>query len=99
MSDFVDALVARVLALEVNLLASRERMAAYTDREALHDVRIAVRKLRSLLRPFRKLIEAGRRDQRIARHPTWADLRESCAFSADPVGELVLHVFAVATPE
>jgi squalene synthase HpnC len=49
--------------------------------------------------PFRKLIEAGRRDQRISRHPTWADLRTSCAFSADPVGELVLHVFAAATPQ
>ncbi len=57
MSEFVDALVARVLLLEINLLASRERMAANTDPEALHDVRIALRKLRSLLRPFRKLIE------------------------------------------
>lgn len=49
--------------------------------------------------PFRRLLEAGRRDQRITRHPTWADLRESCAYSADPVGELVLHVFGAATPE
>lgn len=57
MSEFVDALVARVLQLEVNLLASRERLVANTDPEALHDVRIALRKLRSLLRPFRKLIE------------------------------------------
>src|SRR6218665_46562 len=57
MSEFVDALVARVLQLEINLLACRERMAAGTDGEALHDLRIAVRKLRSLLRPFRKLIE------------------------------------------
>ncbi|GLK89725.1 CHAD domain-containing protein [Pseudomonas turukhanskensis] len=57
MSEFLDAVVARVLQLEVNLLAGRERMAAHTDPEALHDVRIAIRKLRSLLRPFRKLIE------------------------------------------
>jgi CHAD domain-containing protein len=57
MSEFVDALVARVLQLEISLLAGRERMAAGTDSEALHDVRIAVRKLRSLLRPFRNVVE------------------------------------------
>ncbi|MGY4531906.1 CHAD domain-containing protein [Pseudomonas sp. TE3786] len=57
MSEFVDALVGRVLQLEISLLAGRERMAAGTDSEALHDVRIAVRKLRSLLRPFRKVVE------------------------------------------
>lgn len=57
MSEFVDATVARVLQLEINLLACRERMAAGTDSEALHDLRIAIRKLRSLLRPFRKLVE------------------------------------------
>jgi len=57
MSEFIDALIARVVQLEVNLLASRERLAAATDDEALHDVRIAIRKLRSLLRPFRKIIE------------------------------------------
>ncbi len=57
MSEFVDAVVARVLELQINLFACRERLAAHTDPEALHDVRIAVRKLRSLLRPFRKLIE------------------------------------------
>ncbi|WP_162868459.1 CHAD domain-containing protein, partial [Pseudomonas viridiflava] len=57
MSEFIDALIARVVQLEVNLLASRERLAAATDDEALHDMRIAIRKLRSLSRPFRKIIE------------------------------------------
>jgi squalene synthase HpnC len=49
--------------------------------------------------PFRRLIEANRRDQRVSRYASWAELRDSCALSADPVGRLVLHVFGAATPE
>jgi len=55
MAAFVDALVAQVLALEINLHACRARLAARTDGEALHDLRIALRRLRSLLRPLRDL--------------------------------------------
>src|SRR5207302_7041246 len=40
--------------------------------------------------PFLRLIEANRMDQRIAEYATWADLREYCRHSADPVGRLVL---------
>jgi squalene synthase HpnC len=40
--------------------------------------------------PFLRLIEANRMDQRIAAYETWADLREYCRHSADPVGRLVL---------
>jgi squalene synthase HpnC len=40
--------------------------------------------------PFLRLIEANRMDQRIAEYETWADLREYCRHSADPVGRLVL---------
>ena len=49
--------------------------------------------------PFAALIEANRRDQRISRYPTWRALAEYCEFSANPVGELVLHVFGAPTPE
>ena len=50
--------------------------------------------------PFARLIEANRRDQRVARATRrWDELRDYCALSADPVGELVLHVFGAATPE
>jgi squalene synthase HpnC len=49
--------------------------------------------------PLRKLVEAGRRDQRVHRYATWEELRDYCALSADPVGELVLHVFGAASPE
>lgn len=49
--------------------------------------------------PFLRLIEANRQDQRVERYATWAQLRDYCALSADPVGELVLGVFGLATPE
>jgi len=49
--------------------------------------------------PFHALIEANRRDQRVHRYGTFAELLDYCALSADPVGELVLHVFGAATPE
>ncbi|TMK65184.1 MAG: squalene synthase HpnC [Actinobacteria bacterium] len=48
--------------------------------------------------PFHRLVEANRRDQRVARYPTWEALREYCSYSADPVGRLVLDVFGVSTP-
>jgi squalene synthase HpnC len=49
--------------------------------------------------PFIRLIEANRRDQRVKSYDTWEELRGYCALSADPVGELVLRVLDVATPE
>jgi squalene synthase HpnC len=49
--------------------------------------------------PFDRLIAANRRDQVQARYATFDDLVDYCTLSADPVGELVLHVFGVATPE
>jgi squalene synthase HpnC len=48
--------------------------------------------------PFVRLIDANRLDQRVSRYRTWAQLRDYCALSADPVGELVLGVFGLATP-
>ena len=49
--------------------------------------------------PFRQLIEANRRDQRVTRYASWAELCDYCALSANPVGRLVLHVFDAATPD
>lgn len=43
--------------------------------------------------PFLRLIEANRRDQVVQRYATFDALREYCSYSANPVGELVLHVF------
>jgi squalene synthase HpnC len=49
--------------------------------------------------PFARLIEANRRDQRQSTYDTYDDLLDYCDLSANPVGELVLHVFGGATPE
>ena len=49
--------------------------------------------------PFLRLIEANRRDQRTSEYGTFEELVEYCDLSANPVGELVLHVFGAATLE
>ena len=49
--------------------------------------------------PFDRLIEANRRDQRQSTYDTYDELLDYCDLSANPVGELVLHVFGAATPE
>lgn len=49
--------------------------------------------------PFERLIEANRLDQRRERYESWTQLREYCALSADPVGEIVLAVFGQSSPE
>ena len=49
--------------------------------------------------PFLRLIEANRMDQRIAAYATWADLKNYCVHSADPVGRLVLGVLGRTEPE
>ena len=49
--------------------------------------------------PFLRLIEANRFDQRTPRLKHFGELRAYCALSADPVGELVLHVFGQASGE
>ena len=49
--------------------------------------------------PFLRLLEANRRDQEVSRYGTWEELAGYCDLSANPVGELVLLVFGVATPD
>jgi squalene synthase HpnC len=49
--------------------------------------------------PFVRLIEANRVDQRVSRYERFEDLLDYCALSANPVGELVLGVLGIATPE
>lgn len=48
--------------------------------------------------PLQRLVEANRQDQRVTRYATFDDLEGYCRLSANPVGELVLHVFGRATP-
>jgi len=49
--------------------------------------------------PFQRLIEANRRDQETVAYATFDELVGYCDLSANPVGELVLHVFGIATPD
>jgi squalene synthase HpnC len=49
--------------------------------------------------PFLRLIDANRTDQRVQSYERWSDLLDYCALSANPIGELVLRVFDLATPE
>lgn len=46
--------------------------------------------------PLLRLIKANRQDQRVARYETFEELLGYCDLSANPVGELVLHVFGAA---
>jgi squalene synthase HpnC len=49
--------------------------------------------------PFLRLIKANRRDQEVLRYATWEELAGYCELSANPIGELVLHILGAATPE
>jgi squalene synthase HpnC len=50
-------------------------------------------------KPLFDLLEANRQDQRVTRYETFDDLVGYCKLSANPVGRLVLGIFAAATPE
>jgi len=49
--------------------------------------------------PLLDLIQANRQDQEVTRYPTYPDLERYCELSANPVGQIVLYIFGVATPE
>jgi squalene synthase HpnC len=49
--------------------------------------------------PLLDLIQANRQDQQVTRYRTFADLVRYCELSANPVGQVVLHIFGVATAE
>lgn len=53
----LDALVATLFGLQVNLIHAQLRLEADTDAEALHDLRIALQRLRSLLRPLQQVAD------------------------------------------
>ncbi|MGQ9819681.1 MAG: phytoene/squalene synthase family protein [Candidatus Kapaibacteriales bacterium] len=47
--------------------------------------------------PFVRLIEAFRRDVNFVQPRNFEDLEEYCSYSANPIGELVLHLFKVVS--
>ncbi|MEV4121634.1 squalene synthase HpnC [Micromonospora sp. NPDC049645] len=58
----------------------------------------AVAECRLPLDPMLRLIEANRVDQHVTRYATFTQLVDYCTLSANPVGELVLHVFGQVGP-
>ena len=48
--------------------------------------------------PLLDLIQANRQDQLVTRYRTYHELEQYCELSANPVGQIVLHIFGVATP-
>ena len=49
--------------------------------------------------PFRRLIDCNRQDQHKADYATWAEVKQYCTLSADPVGRMVLGVVGLARDE
>jgi squalene synthase HpnC len=64
----------------------------------LRELAPAVRERNLPLDPLVRLIEANRVDQRTTRYLSFDQLIGYCTLSANPVGELVLHVFGKASP-
>ena len=50
-------------------------------------------------KPLLDLVQANRQDQLVTRYRTYAELEQYCELSANPVGQIVLCIFGVATPE
>ena len=70
-----------------------------SEHSLLRALEVPIRRFELPVEPFRDLVDANRMDQRLSRYACFADLREYCRCSANPVGRLVLSVFGVATPE
>ncbi len=80
----------------------RELDRAYEGRSAhplLSPLQATLQDLALPREPFVRLIEANRVDQRVKCYETWEQLLGYCELSANPVGELVLHIFEMAQPQ
>lgn len=65
----------------------------------LRPIATTVRRFDIPREPLDRLIAANRQDQQVNWYPTYEDLLRYCELSANPVGQLVLHVLGKATPE
>ncbi|HEY0804816.1 MAG TPA: squalene/phytoene synthase family protein, partial [Pseudonocardiaceae bacterium] len=65
----------------------------------LSELAVTIRACHIPRAPLDALIAANRQDQFVHRYATYDDLAGYCELSANPVGQLVLHVFGVATPD
>ena len=74
----------------------RDELAGCYAGEARHPVFVAlaktIREFGIPMEPFEDLLSAFEQDQRVTSYQTFADLRDYCRRSADPVGRLVLYL-------
>lgn len=49
--------------------------------------------------PLLRLVDANMKDQEVSRYETFEDLLGYCRLSANPIGQVVLHIFGAATPD
>ncbi len=69
------------------------------DLQVIRDLERTVREAGVPAQPLYDLIEANRQDQLVTRYETYRDLEDYCKLSANPVGQVVLHIMDAATPE
>ncbi len=66
---------------------------------AIRALKATVRECGIPSQPLYDLIQANRQDQLVTRYETYQDLAGYCRLSANPVGQVVLHIVGAATPE
>lgn len=69
------------------------------DLDVVAGLRSMVQRHQIPVQPWLHLVEANLMDQEVDRYRTFEDLLDYCVLSANPVGEVVLHIFDRATPE
>jgi squalene synthase HpnC len=67
--------------------------------EAIRALKKTVRECGVPGQPLYDLIQANRQDQLVTRYATYQDLADYCRLSANPVGQVVLHIMGAATPQ
>jgi squalene synthase HpnC len=81
----------------------REQLLACYDGKATHPVFLALRETFEVFaippKPFLDLLVAFEQDQRVGSYATFDDLLGYCAYSANPVGRLVLYLFGCRDEE
>jgi squalene synthase HpnC/squalene synthase HpnD len=95
--DFGDEVADRARALRLLSAWEHELRLIYeANGTPAHPVLIALRETVRAhdipIKPFIDLLRAFRQDQVVDRYATWDDLLEYCAYSANPVGRLVLYL-------
>jgi squalene synthase HpnC len=81
----------------------REELLACYEGRTRHPVMVALRptieRYRIPPEPFLNLLTAFEQDQTVKEYDTFEQLLDYCAYSANPVGRLVLYLFECASPE